>query len=107
MFFTGLDISSTNNFDAIYLASEKRRNPVLSKKTIAPISMRISDTIVLEKEKSINFNYTTNITSISSIPKALTSDEELTLMCMHVSEQSLKDGWENEDDAYWESFLKN
>jgi hypothetical protein len=37
--------------------------------------------------------------------KALTSDEELTLMCMHVSEQSLKDGWENEDDAYWESFL--
>ncbi|MBN9351777.1 MAG: hypothetical protein J0H55_13940 [Chitinophagaceae bacterium] len=33
-------------------------------------------------------------------------DEELTRLCMEASESSLNEVWEDEDDAYWESFLK-
>lgn len=33
-------------------------------------------------------------------------DEELTGLCMEASESSLSEVWEDEDDAYWESFLK-
>ena len=35
------------------------------------------------------------------------SEEELTNMCMSLSESSLAKEWENEDDEYWESFLKD
>lgn len=31
-------------------------------------------------------------------------DNELTKMCMAVSERSLAEGWENEDDSHWASF---
>ncbi len=33
------------------------------------------------------------------------SDTELTLHSMNLSEQSLFEEWENEDDEHWESFL--
>lgn len=34
-------------------------------------------------------------------------DEELTKMCMNLSESSLAKDWEGEDDEYWASFLKD
>lgn len=33
------------------------------------------------------------------------TDDELTVNCMNVSEKSLKEGWDKEDDERWNSFL--
>lgn len=33
-------------------------------------------------------------------------ERELTFFAMSISEKSLEKVWENEDDAYWESYLK-
>jgi hypothetical protein len=47
-----------------------------------------------------NFQYTTSQTnSIGSL-----SDAKLTKMCMAISETSLIEDWENENDSHWESF---
>ena len=47
-----------------------------------------------------NFQYTTNQTNaIGSL-----SDAKLTKMCMAISESSLIEDWENEDDSHWASF---
>jgi hypothetical protein len=45
-----------------------------------------------------NFQYTSQKTS------ANLSEAELTRMCMSISEISLTEDWENEDDAHWASF---
>lgn len=34
-------------------------------------------------------------------------DSELTNFCMQVSEKSLAKVWDNEDDEYWASYLKD
>lgn len=34
-------------------------------------------------------------------------EQELTRFCASYSENSLKEVWENENDAYWESYLTN
>ena len=34
------------------------------------------------------------------------SNEQLTRFSMLASEESLREGWENEDDEHWESFLR-
>lgn len=42
-------------------------------------------------------------------PAALMSlkEDELTNFCMQVSEKSLASVWDNEDDEYWASYLKD
>ncbi len=50
-----------------------------------------------------NFGYTYTSESIKTEYSTL-SDDELTMFCMNVSEKSLKEGWENEDDERWNSF---
>ncbi len=34
-------------------------------------------------------------------------EKGLTNLCMQISEKSLAKVWENEDDEYWESYLKD
>ena len=48
-----------------------------------------------------NFEYTVEENKFDPLAEA-----DLTAMCMAVSESSLKEGWDSEDDAYWESYLK-
>ena len=43
----------------------------------------------------------------SALIEIASQESELTKICMSYSEQSLKEDWENEDDAYWESYLKH
>jgi len=45
-------------------------------------------------------------TYVSIGDNPITMDSELTKMAMAYSEQSLKEDWDNEDDAYWQSYLK-
>ncbi len=34
------------------------------------------------------------------------TDRKLTMMCMKLSEKSLAKDWDNEDDEYWNNFIK-
>ncbi len=34
------------------------------------------------------------------------TERELTMMCMKLSEKSLTKDWDNEDDEYWNNFIK-
>lgn len=51
-----------------------------------------------------NFGYTYTSDSIKSGYSSL-NDKELTSFCMEISEKSLKDAWDNEDDERWNNFL--
>lgn len=69
------------------------------------------------------YSYSESISMISSLfpnrgytgtheveqPVNITSlrDNELTNLCMQVSEKSLAKVWDNEDDEYWASYLKD
>lgn len=49
-----------------------------------------------------NFEYTSH--PVLSSPLSI-SDDELTTYCMQISERSLNEDWENEDDERWNTFL--
>lgn len=49
-----------------------------------------------------NFQYTSEVSNFECIR----DEESLTKMSMFISEKSLKEDWENENDEYWESYLK-
>ncbi|MBS1605307.1 MAG: hypothetical protein JST42_21765 [Bacteroidetes bacterium] len=57
-----------------------------------------SATILLVKD---NFQYTSE-----EVYPEFFEDADLGKVSMHMSEQSLKEGWENEDDDHWAKFLK-
>lgn len=46
-----------------------------------------------------NFEYTDYQKSLNDL-----EDKRLTAMCMSISELTLAEDWENEDDAHWASF---
>lgn len=48
------------------------------------------------------FNYSSQV-----INSVITDDNELTTMCMLVSEKSLAKDWDKEDDDRWNKFLLN
>lgn len=61
---------------------------------------------------SLILNPPIHLKGYTSTDKPMTSDlysdvedENLTSFCMEVSESSLREVWDNEDDEYWASFL--
>lgn len=49
-----------------------------------------------------NFDYSNQINDFGSV-----KEDQLTQMCMLISEESLAKDWENEDDERWNQFLIN
>lgn len=51
------------------------------------------------------YTYPSTSTSLTVQSKPLSpSDSELTNLCMQISEKSLSEDWENEDDERWNNF---
>lgn len=105
--FLNCDISCSQVSDARLLIQDKICNPGLSKEVNSPINMPISATYILSTSRYSNFMIYTN--SGFEIPffEALNNDDALTKMCMSVSELSLNEGWKNESDSHWESFIND
>jgi hypothetical protein len=51
--------------------------------------------------------YTGTHETVQAVSISSLKEEELTNFCMQVSEKSLAKVWDNEDDEYWASYLKD
>ncbi|HLF47412.1 MAG TPA: hypothetical protein VI548_13370 [Chitinophagaceae bacterium] len=51
--------------------------------------------------------YTGTHESVQPIAISSLKEDEFTKFCMQVSEKSLAKVWDNEDDEYWASYLKD
>jgi hypothetical protein len=55
-----------------------------------------------------HFGYTAEVHTIQEQTEyEFIPENRLTKMSMAIAESSLKEDWDNEDDAHWESFLKD
>lgn len=104
--FINIDISTSQHSDARILMQDKICMPVLSKEVNTPISLDISRCAILYSETAPEYHIFINPIINSPLVSA-TSDEKLTNICMSISEKSLSEGWENENDAHWASFLND
>lgn len=52
-------------------------------------------------------SYTGTHETVQAVSISSLKEEELTNFCMQVSEKSLAKVWDNEDDEYWASYLKD
>ena len=111
MNFLNFNISSTDCSDARVILQDKVSNPGLSKEVTSPISCLFIPigsfySTTSHKEDIAPYYEILYINYHANQFKAL-KDDALTNMCLSISENSLKDEWENENDAHWQSFLND
>lgn len=56
---------------------------------------------------NINFLNSFQYTCEHKEEYSFVEDDDLTSMCMSISEKSLSEDWDNEDDERWQRFLKD
>lgn len=77
--------------------TDSARHEINHFRAIRPALAKSSDSSI--NFKDVNFEYTNNTFPINYL-----EDIFLTKISMHLSEKSLKEDWENEDDERWNSF---
>ena len=68
----------------------------------APIIAKAFHTVKAIQCLLANFEYTSQTITIVTSPL---TDDELTRLCMSISEKSLSESWDKEDDERWNKFL--
>lgn len=106
IFFTP-NITTASYTDTEILIKDRVCNPVLLKEVNTPDSD--VNPYIVRLIATSGTEYWINLSFKSLNPPIFESlnEEELTKMCMQVSNMSLLEDWENEDDTHWESFLKD
>lgn len=75
--------------------------------TLAYRTYSYSESISVINSLFLNRGYTGTHETEHPVNIASLKDSELTNFCMQVSEKSLAKVWDNEDDEYWASYLKD